>query len=1018
MFKPPGRATIGTAGRIGLPFRDFGASLARDITSWNENLRAGNQKKPIRMSTKSIHVLGRVEIARRSLTVGLGALLMVPVALAQDAKTATAPGDAGELKPVTIRTGSNIPSAEEETVSPVTTYTAEEIAKMGVTDLSSLTQRLPISSQGGLAGNNGGTGFAQGGTGVSLRGLGLNATLVLLNGRRVAPFSYGSGGTITFVNLNSLPLEAVERVEILREGASAIYGADAIAGVINVVTKKDFDGLLIKARYGNTFSTDTASQAYSLTYGTHSKDNKTSVLIVADYLKQNSLFNRDRAFSSQTDATGLSVYDDGTGQSWPGANLGSTGGYPGYFTVPRNAPGLVGTPYEGTAGTRRLAPPKDTNGSAPASAYHLAGLQAYPELGSGEDLYNFLKDSQATPDSERYGIFGAIDHQIFDEKMVVFGTFQMQRDVEHVELAPAPISFAGNGSGIGIPLGEVRYKNGFKITGNQITIPVANPWNPFGADIVGGQYRFVEAGNRLYDTISHNYNFVAGLKGDIDPLGRLSYETAVSYSRSEDNRREVQIGTQQVQNALNDLNLATSLNLFGGANFHNNPATIEGLKVRTIHEAGTQIASWDGRIFGNIEAPFWKPGKFGYAVGTEYREERFFDHPDELSKAGALVGSSPTRESNGHRSSEAAFIESTIPLAGPEFNVPGIYRFDVKAAGRLDSYSDFGESVVPLVGLIWRPFNEDLLFRGTYGQSFRPPSLRQLFNAPQDALTGAPVRDPLRPGDLLPQVPIVTAGNPNLQPETSDNWSVGSVFTPHQIPGLRLEAQWFQIKRRNEISQLSQTLGGTSAIAGIPGNYTRDPYDGNPRALIDPVTGQLAGPLVSLVDSYVNVGTTIVDAIDAGVSYELKTETAGTWLFSVELTRMLSNRSEVNPGDGYGEAVGQVLQFDGWPKWRGIGSVTWDYRKLQLGAMADFRSGLDYPHPGWDSTGYAHVNSFLTFDLQASYNLPWQSRITVGIRNLMDSDPPLYIGDQGQWYISTLDNPFGRSYYMELSKKF
>ena len=970
------------------------------------------------MSTKFNHALGRVELARRSLTVGLGALLIVPVALAQDSKNATAPGDAGELKPVTIRTGSNIPTAEEETSSPIAIYNAEKISQLGVTDLSSLTQRLPIASGGALNGNNKGTSFAQGGTGVSLRGLGLNATLVLLNGRRVAPFVYGDGGTLTFVNLNSLPIEAIDRVEILKEGASAIYGADAVAGVINVVTKKDYDGLLVKARYGNTFTTDTASQQYSLLYGTHNKDATTSVLIQANYLKQNSLYNRDRAFSSQTDGSNVSVYDSGEKTALPGANLGSSFSFPGRFVVPRSAPGLVGTPFAGAVGTRTLVAPHDTDGLAPASAYHIGGYSNYPELGSGADLYNFLKDSQATPDSERYGVFGSIEHQIFGEKMVAFGTFQLQRDVEHIELAPAPIDFAGNGSGLNIPLGEVRFKNGFKIVGNQVTIPASNPFNPFGADITAGRYRFVEAGNRVYDTISNTYDFVAGLRGDLDPEGRLNYETAVTYSRSEDNRRSIEIGTQRVQDALKDTNPLTALNVFGGPNTHNNPATIDGLKVRTGRDGATQIAGWDGRAFGGLDLPFLKAGKFGYAVGTEYREERFYDFPDELTKAGSVVGTSPSRDSSGHRSMNAAFVESAIPITSREWNVPGIYRLDIKAAGRLDSYSDFGESVVPSVGIVWRPFNEDLLFRGSYNQSFRPPSLRQLFNAPQDALTGSAVKDPLRPGDLQPQTPITTSGNPNLKPETAESWTVGSVFTPKQIPGLRLEASWFEIKRKNEINQKSTSLGGVSALAGTAGSYTRGPYDGNPAALIDPDTGKQAGPLLSLADSYINLGATIVDGIDFGVGYDLKTETAGTWSFDVQVTKMLAYRQEGAIGSGYSDFTGTVADFDGFPAWRGVASISWAYRKLTLTSVADYRSAMDYVHPGFSSTGNATVASFMTFDLQASYNLPWQSKVTVGIRNLLDSDPPLYIGQQGQMYLSSMDDPLGRRYYVELSKKF
>ncbi len=954
------------------------------------------------MSTKSNHVLGRIELARRSLTVGLGALLIAPAAMAED--NATSAPEAADLKPVVI-TGSNIPTAESETASPVSIYTAEKIAKMGVTDVSQLMQRLPITSNGGLNGNNGGTGFAEGGTGVSLRGLGLNATLVLLNGRRVAPFGYADGGTITFVNLNSLPLAAIERIEILREGASAIYGADAVAGVINVITKKNFDGLEINARYGNTFSSDMGEQKYNLTYGTHTKDEKTSVLVIADYLKRNSFFNRDRAFSGNTDLTGIGGY-----------NLGSSFGFPGRFVVPRTAPGLVGTPFEALTGTRTLVAPRGTDGLAAPGDYHRYNGNV-TNSAPDSDAYNFLQHSQATPDSERYGIFGQIEHQLFGEKMVAFGTFQARRDLEHVELAPAPIDFAGNGSGLGIPLGTVVDKNGYKIHGNQLTIPVSNPFNPFGADLTGGRYRLVEAGNRTYDTTSHTYDFVAGLKGDVDESGRLSYETAINYSRSEDNRFSTDVGVNNLQAALNDLNPATSLNVFGGPNFHNNAATIEGLKVRTTHLANTQLASWDGRIFGELDTHVLKAGKFGYAAGTEYREERFNDIPDELSRAGAIAGSSPSRSDKGSRSVNAAFVEGRIPITSPDWNVPGLYRLEIKAAGRLDSYSDFGQSIVPLIGVAWRPINDDLLLRASYGQSFRPPSLRQLYAGPQDALTGSAITDPLRPDDPpQAQVPIVTSGNTKLRPETSDAWSAGIVFTPKQVIGLRLEAQWLQIKRKNEINTFSQTLPSLSALAAEKGHYTRGPSDGSPGALIDPESGTLAGPLISLADDYTNVGSTITDAVDFGITYELATETAGTWTFGLEVTHTLSFRSEFVAGDGYTEFISTVTSFDGFPAWKAVGSVTWEYRKLTLGAIAYFRDGMDYPDVQKDQTD--HVNSYLTFDLRASYRLPYHAKITVGIVNLLDTDPPRYIGEQGQAYLSTVDNPFGRSYYMELSKKF
>jgi len=189
---------------------------------------------------------------------------------------------------------------------------------MGVTTVTDLLLRVPQSNAGALNGNNGGTGFASGGTGVSLRGLGLNATLILLNGRRVAPYGFSNGGTDSFVDLNALPLEAIDQVEILTSGASAIYGADAIAGVINIKTKKDYRGGELRFYYGNTVHQDFGTVKGSITFGTG--NDKTDLLIVADYLHQNDMFNRDRTFSSEVDLRPLGGINNGSSFTTPAAS--------------------------------------------------------------------------------------------------------------------------------------------------------------------------------------------------------------------------------------------------------------------------------------------------------------------------------------------------------------------------------------------------------------------------------------------------------------------------------------------------------------------------------------------------------------------------------------------------------------------------------------------------------------------------------------------------------------------------
>ena len=951
------------------------------------------------MNYTAYHPSTRVDFYRRALLVGLGAQLLAPAAilLAEDAST-NAPM---EMKK-TIIIGSNIPTAETETAQPVDIYDRAKIDRMGVTTVNDLLQRVPQASAAGLNGNNGGTGFASGATGVSLRGLGLNATLILLNGRRIAPYGFADNGTDAFVDLNALPLEAIESVEILKAGNSALYGADAIAGVINIKTRKDYRGGELDFFYGNTQHQDASTVKGSITFG--AGNDKTDVMIVADYYHQNDLFNRDRPFSAINNLAPLG-----------GANLGSSYVYPGRFTVPRSAPGLAGTPYAAATGSITLVPPIDTNGSAPAGSYHPF---------TDADRYNFNSSSQALPRSERMGVFGTFNHKIFDEKVEAFGEIMFRHLDEHIELAPSTLDLSGSGSGQGIPLGTVTIDQGVRTVGNQLVIPASNPFNPFGVDLSTGRERMVEAGNRTYDIDTDAYRFVGGLRGEINE--HFSYETAVLYNRAQTIDNAHALSLNAIQAALNDTNPATALNLFGGPSAPNNPDTINGIKVRTTEIGTTELLSWDAKFYGDV---FTLPGgTVQYAAGVEYRTEQFSDRHDQLQLDGAIVGQTPSLDNSGRRDVTSAYVESRIPITGPKWNVLPFYRLDITAAGRLDHYSDFGTSEVPNVGIEWRPFNEELLLRASYSENFRPASLQQLFNHALDALSGTPFTDPLR-GTPVQEVNLKSGGNPNLQPETASQWTAGLVYTPAFAKGLKASVDWLQIKRVNEIGTTSDYFG-YDYVAVQPGRYTRAPYEGDaafmasnpglPLPAIDPATGPRAGELLSLNDSYANLGATISDYIDFGLNYELPTDTAGTWSFGLNSTYLLSFRI-LDPASGtYLPQDGQVYYSgtDGLPKWRTTASAFWNYRKFEIGIFANYIGEVDYSNPvtGDPMT----VDGFLTFDVQASYKLPWDVKVTVGVNNIADSAPPLYVGESNSnfAYLSSLESPLQRYYYFSLQKKF
>lgn len=935
----------------------------------------------------------RVDTFRRALLVGLGAQLLAPTLLAQEAK---APEELDKM----VIIGSRIPTVEVETAQPVEIYTRERIDKMAVTTVNELLQRVPQANAAGLNGNNGGTGFAAGATGVSLRGLGLNATLVLLNGRRISAYGFANDGTSAFVDLNSLPLEAIEAVEILTAGNSAVYGADAIAGVINIRTKQTYRGGELSFYYGNTQHTDYGTVKGSVTFG--AGNDKTDVMIVADYYHQNDLFNRDRSFSSLVDLT-----------PYGGVNNGSSFGYPGRFAVPVNAPGLIGTPYYDAAstGTVNLVPPRNTTGNAAPGDYHSFG---------NADRFNYNTVSQALPSSERMGVFGTFGHKVFDEKLQIFGEFAFRHVEEHVELAPSPLDIFGNG----IPLGTSDVTAGVVTPGTQLTIPASNPFNPFGADITGGRYRFYEAGNRTYDFATDAVRLLGGIRGELNEY--FNYETAVLFNRGQTVNEARALGIQAIQNALNDPNPATALNMFTGPNAPNNPATIESLKINARRVGTTEILNWDAKAYGKV---FSLPGgDLGYAAGVEYRTENFEDSPDQVQRDGGIVGQSRSLANAGDRNVTAAYVETRIPITGKDWNVVPLYRVDITAAGRFDHYNDFGDSAVPTIGLQWRPFNEDLMFRTSYAENFRPASLQQLFSQALDALTGTPFTDPLR-GTPEREINLKSGGNPNLQPETATQWTAGMVFSPSQVKGLRASIDWLRIKRANEIGTTSDFFG-YEYLAVQPGRYKRGAYEGDaaflaanpnlPIPAVDPATGQPWGPLQSLNDSYANIGATKSDYIDFQVTYELVTDTAGTWTLDNTVTYLM-NYDVLDPatGDFYSQDGGIFYSgSDALPKWRFTSSLFWKYRKLEAGVIANYIGSVDYENPATGDP--ATVDGFLTFDLQASYDLPWDVRLTAGVNNVADEDPPLYVGfsNNAFAYLSSLHNPLGRSYYFRISKKF
>ena len=687
--------------------------------------------------------------------------------LAQNQTTTNQPTEI----PKVVVTGSMIPTTESVGPSPVKTITAEDIKKSGVATVTEVLRRLPQNAAS--FDDKFQNGFAPGSAAISLRGLGSKATLVLLNGRRIAPYGFGENISDAFVDLNTLPTAAIERIEILKDGASAIYGSDAIAGVVNIILKRDYSGTEMTVRLGNTTDHDAFEQSYSVVTGM--KDEKTSALFSADYFHREAVFLRDRKFSRS-------------------ANHESQGGYDFSSTLgpdPAWAFSLDGSPLNGGA--------FGTFASGGAQINHDGTMSEF-DYGNTFDYNPYIS---MIPETTRWGFMGIITRKL--ESWVDLELEASYRNAStHTQFAPTPMTGDQPPNLFGFPGGGL------------FIVPASNPYNPFGVDVTFRK-RFLEAGPRINDITTDAVRFMPGLKFHM--THDWEAETTFVYNKVvTENRGRNYLNADAVQAALNSTDPATALNIFGPAvPGANSPALINSLKTQTFRRGETELLYADAKANGPL---FTMPGgQAMIALGVDGRRESFSDVSDPISASEHVV-SQGSSSGAGSRDASAAFVELAIPLVGRDNAKKFVRSLDLQLAGRMDHYSDFGTAWTPKIGLKYRPTDE-IVIRGSYGQGFRAPSLQELYLGQSTSfLEFIDDQDPLSPYYNQPhEYRVINSGNPSLNSESSDNWSAGIVYEPKAIPGLTLSVDWGYIHQKDAIADYSPYY----VLQNFPDNVVRDP---------------------------------------------------------------------------------------------------------------------------------------------------------------------------------------------------
>ncbi len=827
---------------------------------------------------------------------------------------AAAPSSA-EVERVVV-TGSNIPTAEETGPNPVDTYRPQDIEKLGIRTATDLQQFIPQQAGGTVNLNigNGGDGTIQ----FNLRGILPKETLILIDGKRIAYGSLGGAGFSGGPDINLIPFSMIDHIDILKDGASAVYGSDAIAGVVNFFLVHKFRGLEIGGTYGNTnmgASNEMGEWEAWIKAGTG--DDKTDIVVIADFQgRLNGVFSRDRDISSNGDFNRFGGFDARSG-NFPG-RLGSSRLIPSIFfsantPTPHSAPNRATSPFYISPAAFGIRSSTNNLGN--------------PVPGDGNySAYNFASVTPALPPSDRQVYYGSFVRDICDKYLTVFGDFKYARSFFDSSLAAVP--FTPDPFHIpGTPFDPVGPSGP-----NGISVPIANPFNPFtvgditlninGAPVpltTGVRFRGInDTGIRSEKFTYWDQLFDVGLRGEMgefsDYLKTWNWEVGFRYSRNEGQDLSIgEVSQPGLRDALLDTDPHTAFNPFGGF-FRQNSGAARSRVYVTLHNSGAYelpiyYATFNGDLF-NLPA-----GPVSFAIGGEYDAPRFTRDRDSLNTTFNSIGSTDGQSFKVNRDIWGIYQEIRVPFTSPTWNFWGFYSFEVDFAEREEWYSNNTSSVLPSglfpatpaqhtrynaqkpkISIRWQPMDPKyigaLTLRGSYTEAFHAPTLGEL--TPASSQNFPIVSDPFSL-QTEPQIEDRVLGNPNLHPEVAYEWTYGAVYSPKWIKGLTLSADWWHIDMRDIVTALgAQTIilenpptqNGASVVTSSIGAQVTRAAGTNPNE---------PGPVQFTIDPSANLSGAIFEGLDYEAIYILDstvfggsdwgrvtTTVNGTWLSRAE----------------------------------------------------------------------------------------------------------------------------------------
>jgi len=840
-------------------------------------------------------------------------------------------------------TGSRLNRIDFEGSAPVDIITSSEIAARGVQTISDYLKYIPA-----VSGNSTSTAVSNGGDGtatITLRGLAASNTLVLINGHRTA----NSGLAGDSVDLNSIPLSAVDRIEVLKDGASAIYGSDAIAGVVNIILKKEFDGTVVDQYFSETSRHDLQTSHTSVLTGF--EFNKTQIMLSASFFDQEGIFSRDRKLSENAD-----------GRPQGGSDVRSSATPFTRITLPS---------FE----TLRLF--DENSDSDLLTSYRLA---------TDEDLYNYREETSSYSPSKQSAVFLSLVHPLPGDTEFIFQLGQTKTAAQ-VTFAPQPLF------------------NAFEQ--NHIITDANNPYNPFGTDITDLRRRLVELGPRRQNSEEKAQRInlqIESFEGNIQWNLNLNLNQTIAKKTLKGIT-----STNRVRLALsNDCALEPScipLDLFGP------PGSIDEAQSTYIRdEEAIQGKSNLFELTGNGSTLIKGILKNSIAIasGFSFRKEE-----TKFTIQKTLLKPMPYHV-EGRRNVLEAYFESSIPIL---YSHPLAYQFEVNLALRISDYSDFGNSSTPKLSFRYRPI-KNLLFRGSYSEGFRAPSLYELHQGQSTSfdILNDPCALPENVGTLAGctqlstanrlQIPNTVSGNKNLNPEQSKSKTLGFVWTPavEFFSNVQLSIDWYRITLKDVVDSRAQFVIDQNARLGVyPDQIMRDSN----------------GNLIEVFSDYINVGNLLVEGFDTTLKVHRLNTSTGNYVFSINASNIYRYNRKSDPNsetinyagtfaDLASEGVGAI------PNWKINSGISWSKDRWEFNYNAIYINSLreTIPYTAKKRT----IRSWTTQNLQVSYLMGTKrnSHLSAGVDNINDKLPPFSASAFNDNFDARTYELKGRTWYAKL----